>query len=1257
MTRKVSLALAVAGLLALFAWSPWAALAQKAPVPQWVWYPEGNPLVEAPSATRYFRKSFTVEKDVKTAMLEITADNRFVVWVNGTQVGEGDTWATLYRFDVKKHLKAGNNVIAVEASNEGGPAGLVVRLSHGPALVVTDASWRTAKEVAKGWQNIDASDEKWARVKVLGPYGKVGPWTGGGAAAKAGTRRFTVPDGFRVEEVVKRARDRGPFSFVNMTFDARGRLLLSQEGGPIVVCEKPDDKGVFQEVRDYCTQVRNSHGMCWVGDSLLLVGDGPRGTGLYRCRDTKNADRIDEVTLLHRFQGGMGEHGPHAIIHGPDGWLYVVVGNHAWLRIGKGIAPNPEKLADHSPLRRWPTGGQGPDQGKPGSTEDVLLPRLNDANGHAANILAPGGTIWRMDHKGQALSLVAAGFRNQFDAAFNPVGELFSFDSDMEWDEALPWYRDVRIVHAPPGADFGWRTGSSKIPAYALDTLPPLHDTGRGSPVGVCGYDHPAYGPRYRGAVFCADWSIGVLYAVLPKVKGATYAAEVEKFCVGSPMNITDVETGPDGALYMTLGGRGSQGGIFRIVKEGAKPTTHTIKDARDIATIPQPQSAWSRAAVAAFLKKGDAKATTAALLKLAADDKDADLRVRALTALPTHGLTEHLDPAGVRPLITDAEPAVRAQAVWLLGLVGGKGDLAGLEKALSDESLLVRRRACEALVRLNLEPKVEALWPLLSDGDRFLRTAARLVLERISPEKWGERLGKGPRLATLEGIVALCKTGQAAAHADAIFARLQESLPEGTPAADRLDWARVVQLACFHVAKPPEAAVKKIAAECLALFPATSPQLSRELAILLTHFGRTKTISTPVQGKLLDALLAAKADRQQQIHYFYCLRLLSDGWTAEQAEKLAAWYETTRDWKGGHSFPPFLANIFREAVGAFDTSARRALLARAAEMPHAARVLAQRLGNERAADLLPDVKKAQEAVKDSKRPGANELRAALAEVAVRIVLDRPRPEHLPDLVRALDSTNKVMVFDALSALAKLDAKPKPEDAASYRAVMMAARRIDAGNRWKAVEVLRNWSSGRQFGSDKGDWGTELRAWSRWFAQAFPKEPALPGIEGDKPTPSKYKYADLLEYVTKGEGRTGDAKRGRVVFEKAQCLKCHKYGKEGEGVGPDLTMLSKRFKRPDVLESLYYPSKVISDQYRSTLILTKKGVRIDGLMAVQGDMISVLQQDGSKVTLRKRDIEQQYASLVSVMPEKLLDALTLQEIADLFAFLESEPSK
>src|SRR5262249_23066068 len=154
-----------------------------------------------------------------------------------------------------------------------------------------------------------------------------------------------------------------------------------------------------------------------------------------------------------------------------------------------------------------------------------------------------------------------------------------------------------------------------------------------------------------------------------------------------------------------------------------------------------------------------------------------------------------------------------------------------------------------------------------------------------------------------------------------------------------------------------------------------------------------------------------------------------------------------------------------------------------------------------------------------------------------------------------------------------------------YRLALLAARRLDAKSRWKAVELLRHWSNNRRFGADEGGAAEELTAWGRRFGQAVPKEPALPHLGTSKANESKYKFDDLLAFLERDPaGRKGDAARGRQVFEKATCIKCHKYGKEGEGIGPDLTTVSKRFKRFDILESLVYPSKVISDQYRAQVL-------------------------------------------------------------------------
>jgi putative heme-binding domain-containing protein len=274
----------------------------------------------------------------------------------------------------------------------------------------------------------------------------------------------------------------------------------------------------------------------------------------------------------------------------------------------------------------------------------------------------------------------------------------------------------------------------------------------------------------------------------------------------------------------------------------------------------------------------------------------------------------------------------------------------------------------------------------------------------------------------------------------------------------------------------------------------------------------------------------------------------------------------------------------------------------------------------------------------------------------VRMLAESPTAEDWRLLITGVGSTQPFTILDAIHGLGKLSIVPKAEDAVPYRTAILAAAKLDDGNRWKVVKLLRHWTNGKQFGAEDNDWKAELGAWTRWFAQAFPKDPPLPNVMADRPIESKYKFDELLAFLDKNStSSNGTLGRGRAVFEKAQCIKCHKYGKEGEGIGPDLTTVSKRFKRRDILESIVYPSKVISDQYRSSLIITKDGKRLDGLAAPQGDIVTVLLSDGSKVTLKRDDIDQQFASLVSVMPERLLDTLTKEEIADLFAFLESEP--
>jgi len=81
---------------------------------------------------------------------------------------------------------------------------------------------------------------------------------------------------------------------------------------------------------------------------------------------------------------------------------------------------------------------------------------------------------------------------------------------------------------------------------------------------------------------------------------------------------------------------------------------------------------------------------------------------------------------------------------------------------------------------------------------------------------------------------------------------------------------------------------------------------------------------------------------------------------------------------------------------------------------------------------------------------------------------------------------------------------------------------------------------------------------------------------------------------------------------------------------------------------------VISDQYASKTIITDDGRTFTGILGpAGGDSVVVLQSSGEKITLKKDAIDEIAPSSKSAMPEKLFDNLSLDDIADLFAFLRA----
>jgi len=155
-----------------------ASLFAAAPEPQWIWSSENaaNP----GSNPCWFRRVFDLG-DPESGRVEITADNTYRLVVNGRDVSAGNNWEVLEAHDIKTFLIKGKNVIAVQAGNSDGPAGLVVRAmlkakGSEAVTIVSDKDWKTVLKPIEGWKVADFDDSAWKPAHVFGPLGKTAPW-------------------------------------------------------------------------------------------------------------------------------------------------------------------------------------------------------------------------------------------------------------------------------------------------------------------------------------------------------------------------------------------------------------------------------------------------------------------------------------------------------------------------------------------------------------------------------------------------------------------------------------------------------------------------------------------------------------------------------------------------------------------------------------------------------------------------------------------------------------------------------------------------------------------------------------------------------------------------------------------------------------------------------------------------------------------------------------------------------------------------
>jgi putative heme-binding domain-containing protein len=144
----------------------------------------------------------------------------------------------------------------------------------------------------------------------------------------------------------------------------------------------------------------------------------------------------------------------------------------------------------------------------------------------------------------------------------------------------------------------------------------------------------------------------------------------------------------------------------------------------------------------------------------------------------------------------------------------------------------------------------------------------------------------------------------------------------------------------------------------------------------------------------------------------------------------------------------------------------------------------------------------------------------------------------------------------------------------------------------------------------------------------------------------------VLESYQKALTLKADAQRGRLIFEK-NCTSCHKIGNLGVDVAPDIA--DSRTKTPAaLLTDILNPNQAIDNNYLSYTVATKEGKVLTGIIATEtASSITLRQPENKTEIILRQDIEEMRSNGISLMPEGLEKNISIEQMADLIAFIKN----
>lgn len=1060
---------------------------------------------------------------------------------------------------------------------------------------------------------------------------------------------ISVPPGF---EISLYADDDLAHDIYCMTTDSLGRIVVSGPGYVRILVDSDED-GLAEEARTFADGPKTgAQGMFFLGRDLFCIGD----SGLMRFRDQDGDDRADgpPQTFLKLKTGA--EHHAHSVQKGPDGWWYIIAGNFAGIDSKYVTLP----------------------------TSPVKIPQA--------------GTVYRLKPDLSGGEVVSHGFRNAYDFAFNSHGDCFTFDSEGEREVSLPWYQPARVFQAVPGSHAGWVTRSWKQPGYFADMPPVLAEFGRGSPTGVVCYRHTSFPAKYRDSLFVLDWTYGRVLNVRLKRDGASYVPTPSVFMRQKGQfgfAPTDVAVGPDGSLFVSIGGRGTRGGVYRVrplnpeTESWPGSTDSPAEQAMAAVTAPQPLSSWSREVWQPLART----AGRDEFFAIAANSRrPVESRVRAIEILTSEfgGLAD----SEVALLQQDVSPEVRARVIWSVGRsMTPSEELAA--KFLADDDPWVGRIAAESLsgkpVELSDPTLIMALVGRLNSGDRFDRMAAARLVPQVTEPAFRKlatecaRIGWQATVASAFGYL-----GRKPGYSRHAFRVGLPVLERKFPAELKLEAVRLMQMGLGDLTPAGQVApVFEGYAPALDLsdfereldphrirlaeqFPTGSELLDLELARLLAML-------EPFNAELLTKVLAkmtTESHPSADLHYLMVAARLPASRDKAHREKIASAFVAIeqkvkeRKLNLDSNWEPRLKELYKalvdhdpllpDVIVADPGFGRPGHVIFMSYLPgelleSAVNAFARQVKID---DRYPWSNDVVFIFGESGRPEHRELVRSLYDEnfslrgAIQVVLSgRPEEQDRDKFIDGLDSSQLEILTACLTALEEL---PPSGDERTLVTLARNLRRL--GNdrseypaRERVAGLLRK-STSQNFGFIDGPAGhnrqqAAVDRWSDWVAGQFPDS------ESDIFGASSRDLAALRKLLADVDWSAGDTARGRVLFEKRACIQCHG-GRTA--LGPDLSGVASRFSREDLFTAIVLPNKDVSSRYRTTMLQLDNGKVYSGLIIYES-VDGVLLRNATNQTFRieTRNVELKRKLPASLMPAGLLKGLKPSELADLYAYLKS----